>query len=447
MPKSKVGVSSNQNQSNEEFSAQSCNNNVFRCPVCMHFFSASPVNLPLNLPCGHIICKQCLINSQTNNQTIKCPLDNTIHEATLNSLPQSKAILDNLPGPKPAPQTNFFCCDKHPMKKIKFICEYDNEAFCSDCLCDHSKQPHKISNFIPDKQKFIDEVKLISKRVNEKRSEINQKEKKLNDFKVTLCNRTKNEIAKLCDEVTKIINRINKTKELFEEKIRNLFKYQLEEIDEGKIFINKQLGDLETIENKIVEFNNDFMNNNSGSISYLSCVMNKNQIIHKWEQYVKKFSSIEMNSGSLGPEKIINDVVLPKIVYGGDKYAPEKNFFRFETENFLDDVQKKDNGGSNVVRCNFNTKANSNRNSSVKRGVSAGITKAGTNSGSSKERRPKFRKESDPTTKSGPRKFCIENPRECRGPILINDHFSSRLEDMNRRRSGSKYKDTVLITN
>ena len=75
------------------------NNNVFNCPKCKIKFDQSR-KIPLTLPCGHIICKECLSISDK----LICPIDSTIFRDKLASIPICHTILQHLPSKNSSPK-------------------------------------------------------------------------------------------------------------------------------------------------------------------------------------------------------------------------------------------------------------------------------------------------------------------------------------------------------
>ena len=119
-------------------------NSVFNCPICWMKYSKI-LRLPISLSCGHVICKICVKNMINYDNTLVCSLDKTNLRIDIENLPICYTILDHLS----EDQNSDFCCKLHPTKKLKYYCSQDNENFCSLCLSNHTKLPHKVTQFIP----------------------------------------------------------------------------------------------------------------------------------------------------------------------------------------------------------------------------------------------------------------------------------------------------------
>ena len=397
--------------------------NVFKCPTCGSFFTSS-TRLPLTLPCGHVICKSCLFSSPP-----QCPLDHSPYSR--DHLQKCQAILDYLPS-----LDKDFVCKKHGTKRIKYMCEYDNEFFCSLCLELHSKTPHKSHLFVPNKEKMFDEIEFISKRVTDKQRELNEENQRLNECKNKLSEYTREEIKKLNDEIDKMISSLNEMKILFEEKIKNLFKYQLEEIDEGKLNISKQVLILESIESLINNFTSNYKT--KMNLVYENIVDDKSKIIYQWEQYLKSVSSL---SFSLGTNYIINNLAFPKLQYDTSTFN-SLTIIKFDSVPYV--KKKEETSNQNLNFRTESTKENSNHNSSRR-----------------SQSKIAMRKGSDPTTKLN-RQFLYDVKTENK-PVLINNskisspyintnnnekNNSSNNNKSNNRKSVSlKYRDNILMTN
>lgn len=382
--------------------------NVFNCPSCSNTFTSS-LFIPFSLPCGHVICKPCLIKS-TSSPSITCPLDHSVHLCSL--VQKCKAILEYLPKEK------VFVCRKHTNKRIKYICEYDNEFFCSICLNEHAKAPHKAHVFEPKRSLIESEVEMIAKRIEENKEKMKEEINRLNICRGKVTERTRDEIKKVNDEIDKVIISLNEIKIIFEEKIRNVYKYQIENIDEGKLSISKMNNALDTLSSMITTFNSSYQN--KYNIIYENAIEDKNNIIYQWEQYIKTSSS------SLA-EQIVNSVTIPKLHYYTENVT--KNLIKFDIENYI----KKTKEDSLDVFRTESTKENS----------------------SGKRTKMAMRKGSDPTSK----RFMFEIKGEDK-PVLINNrkiqspYVEKKKEDSNRRsvhnerKSVSlKYRDNILMTN
>ena len=72
----------------------------------------------LKFTCGHVICKECIKNNL-------CPIDELAFNYEDSNFPICQTIFQYLPEEK----TKKFLCKCFEHKRIKFICEYDDEIF------------------------------------------------------------------------------------------------------------------------------------------------------------------------------------------------------------------------------------------------------------------------------------------------------------------------------
>lgn len=124
-------------------------NNVFKCPCCFSSYSKD-IHLPISLECGDVFCLPCIQSLISSSKEIVCPIDGKRLLINLNSLITCKAILDFLPNK--SINKDVFYCKNHPEKKIKYLCDTDNTAFCSLCFVNHKN--HQINVFYPS-SKYI----------------------------------------------------------------------------------------------------------------------------------------------------------------------------------------------------------------------------------------------------------------------------------------------------
>ena len=95
---------------------------------------------------------------------------------------------------------------------------------------------------------------MIAKRIEENKEKMKEEINRLNICRGKVTERTRDEIKKVNDEIDKVIISLNEIKIIFEEKIRNVYKYQIENIDEGKLSISKMNNALDTLSSMITTF-------------------------------------------------------------------------------------------------------------------------------------------------------------------------------------------------
>ena len=308
------------------------NDDIYKCPNCHIFYSNEEEHLPLTLPCGHIICKKCLIDiSNQSNQLITCPIDTKIFSQNVSSLNVCKPFLQK---PEKNNKIKEFICSIHKDKRIKYICEYDNETFCSKCLINHSKYPHKILNFEPNKERINSEIEIVSNQLNSLKNEYSLKNKKLDEFQNILKRKLQEESMKLKSEIQKIINNFLEIQNLYEEKILNLFNFECDKIEESKLSINQIINEMKLIYDKIVFFKNKY--NNKINIIYNDIIDEKNDIIFKYEQ-LKKNNILNSNKFNITFEQL----QLPKLFFKNENLLMNytQNLIILDSENYLNKIK------------------------------------------------------------------------------------------------------------
>jgi hypothetical protein len=136
---------------------------------------------------------------------------------------------------------------------LKYYCNYDNEYFCSNCLAEHTKTPHKVSQCLPRsilnnlEKSSEDEILLVKKHIEDKQLGLNTQNKSLSDMKHKLQESTKKQLEMLETEMNNIISMIKKHKEAMDEKVKSNYKSQIEQIDNFKKTINQNLSHLSQI--------------------------------------------------------------------------------------------------------------------------------------------------------------------------------------------------------
>lgn len=144
---------------------------VFLCGICQKDYNED-ARKPLSLPCGHVLCQDCLSSNTKENGsgsgvcTIKCPSDSKYFKLEFQKIPICYQILTNLPKKKDHHVLDSHIpirCVRHPAKKIKYFCKTHNIFPCSICVVDHmSNGQHELEPFTANMETFSNEIKAIS---------------------------------------------------------------------------------------------------------------------------------------------------------------------------------------------------------------------------------------------------------------------------------------------
>ena len=314
----------------ETFEQENLEEKIYKCPNCNQNFSIDNNKIPLILPCGHIICKKCLIEISNINQFISCPIDTKIFTQEIYTFKIFQPFLQKI---QKKNELKEFICSIHNDKKIKYICEYDNETFCSKCLINHNQHPHKILNFEPNKERINNEIEIVFKQINLLKEEFNSKNKKLDEFQNILKKKLEEETFKLKNEIKTIINSFIEIQKLYEEKILNFYNFQYDKIEERKLNINLISNEIKLLNEKINSFQNKYKY--KMNIIYNEIIEEKNNIIYNYEQLKRKNI---INSNKF--EETFEELQLPKIIFNENL---KKNFIQniiiLDSENYLNKIR------------------------------------------------------------------------------------------------------------
>ena len=386
----------------ETFEQENLEENIYKCPNCNQNYSIDNNKIPLILPCGHIICKKCLIEISNINQFISCPIDTKIFTQEIYTFKIFQPFLQKI---QKKNELKEFICSIHNDKKIKYICEYDNETFCSKCLINHNQHPHKILNFEPNKERINNEIEIVFKQINLLKEEFNSKNKKLDEFQNILKKKLEEETFKLKNEIKTIINSFIEIQKLYEEKILNFYNFQYDKIEERKLNINLISNEIKLLNEKINSFQNKYKY--KMNIIYNEIIEEKNNIIYNYEQLKRKNI---INSNKF--EETFEELQLPKIIFNENL---KKNFIQniiiLDSENYL-----------NKIRNNIEKEILEKRSESSEKNYS-------------NKKINSLRKGSDPTNQT---KFYNRFKLEGKDnkPVLINDniiisHFDVKYKENN----------------
>ena len=107
------------------------------CPSCKRFYSVKEA-IPLNLPCGHTFCQNCLESNQkkTKSGFINCAICDQKFNKPLREFSKNFIALDI------GCQTNeklnkYKMCLKHDDEPLKFFCQDCEVSFCGNCITHH----------------------------------------------------------------------------------------------------------------------------------------------------------------------------------------------------------------------------------------------------------------------------------------------------------------------
>ena len=171
---------------------------IFICNRCHKEYTKNS-RKPLSLPCGHVYCQHCILNIYNyQEKSLRCPSDNVLHSISFDKIPKCAQIYSNLPrrespqGEVPLMSSNRslskeVLCLRHNHKKVKFYCKTHNMFLCTICVIDHTE--HNLIKVNINKATFENDIKALSKRIDEcksafifKKEKIEKNEIKVNDY-------------------------------------------------------------------------------------------------------------------------------------------------------------------------------------------------------------------------------------------------------------------------
>jgi len=101
------------------------------CPSCKHFYEAR-VRPALALPCGHAICRDCLMGAP-RARLVTCPKDSKVHIIPTDLFPTDFLLMELVEKARSDPE---FLCTEHQVAALGF-CRLDCSLLCGECVFEH----------------------------------------------------------------------------------------------------------------------------------------------------------------------------------------------------------------------------------------------------------------------------------------------------------------------
>ena len=150
------------------------------CPKCQKKYDA--IIIPLELPCGHSYCEQCLTEyAESNQNKIKCFSDNKDYAIPISAL-KIPYFYKMLKDKTLEPSNLRYMCSKHKEELIKFVCDEHKEFMCCLYMWDHSD--HKKSTRIYLEDELLQDLDKIDKKFQEMTERIELLKSQLKDIKM-----------------------------------------------------------------------------------------------------------------------------------------------------------------------------------------------------------------------------------------------------------------------
>lgn len=190
-----------------------------KCPSCQRVYNEKEY-LPLNLPCGHTFCKQCLKISFKGEESIECrecfkPCKRRIKDLTRNFIALSAGCEAREMSKK------FRGCLKHSGEYLRYYCEDCEVAFCPCCVVDHPGHSFAEQKFSVEsltrrlsvlreqladgtrqlevsRTRLDEQLKTAEQKSAEELQNFGEKVRRLTEFARTACDRVASELRGRC---------------------------------------------------------------------------------------------------------------------------------------------------------------------------------------------------------------------------------------------------------
>ena len=150
------------------------------CPKCKNQYDGCRV--PLELPCGHSFCDECLSTyHKTENKFLCFSDDNKTYELNFKDLSIPYFYLLIVKQLNETPNKSYMC-STHKDEPLKFICEEHNEFLCSLCLWDHAK--HVDSTKIYLEEELIKDIQKVELKLSEMNKILDDLKERLHNIRI-----------------------------------------------------------------------------------------------------------------------------------------------------------------------------------------------------------------------------------------------------------------------
>ena len=153
------------------------------CENCKKKYDA--LTIPMELPCGHYYCEDCLTNYYSENQKLICFAEDKAFKILISAL---KIPYDYYKMRIPELSNNSYVCSKHNKEMIKFICDEHKEFMCCLCMWDHSN--HKDSTRIYLEEDLINDLGKVESKLKEISNVLDSLNSKIQDIRSKKINKS-----------------------------------------------------------------------------------------------------------------------------------------------------------------------------------------------------------------------------------------------------------------
>ena len=330
----------------------------FICTRCLKEYNNID-RKPLSLPCNDVFCEKCLYELyDKKNHILMCPSHKKEIHIEFNKIPLCNEILLSLQKvPVYDTKDNSLYCIRHNKKKLKFFCENDKKFLCNNCIYYHNG--HKYVELNLNRENFSNEIKILKNNFENIKCQYISNKNKINKSVSLIKKHIDEQIFKVNNYFSILINFINEKKNKFILKINNIFKENYKNLEKIQNIFSITDEKYTFINNEFYYINNDLLSKGEYETFYNL----KNNFIQEIQNFEKYIKSNILNNRDLFDTTNNNKV--PTYIYPKNGIM-EKKIYDKEEELFgkFDDISLDIN--KNIINISPRKKLNNNeKNNSI----------------------------------------------------------------------------------
>ena len=234
---------------------------IFSCNRCFKDYNNID-RKPLSLPCNDVFCEKCIYELyDKKNHNITCPSHKKEIQIEFNKIPVNSKILVNLKKTNSIDiniKDNSLYCIRHNRKKLKFFCEQDKAFLCNNCIGFHNG--HKLVDLKINRDNFTQEIKLLKNNFDNIKSLYLDNKQKINQYISSMKTHIDEQLYKINNYFTILIDIINENKNKFISKINSILKEKTTNFEKYQNIFSVSDEKYTFINNEFYYINNDLLN-------------------------------------------------------------------------------------------------------------------------------------------------------------------------------------------